>query len=111
MPASNPKCFGLAECRGECSWFRARKAAVAIIQKYRYRLSEPCGGKDQVNGVIAINVARFDPQATRRGDQSNGLPRCCGELKLNPVAACGGGGVSVLNAGEIQAMIAVKISN
>jgi hypothetical protein len=33
---------------------------VAIVQEYRYWLPEPNGGKDQVNGEVAINVASLD---------------------------------------------------
>jgi len=111
MRASSPKCFGLGECRGECSWFGARKASVAIIQKNRYGPSEPCGGKNQVNGVISIHVARLDPQAAGRRDKLNGLLPRGGQLEVNPIGACVGGAVSVLDAGEVRAKIAVKISN
>jgi hypothetical protein len=50
----------LAEYIGECGWFHEGKAAVAIVQKYRDGLPEPSRGKDQVNGMISVDVARFD---------------------------------------------------
>ena len=74
---------------------------MAIIQKYRYGLSEPCGSKNQVNGVISVDVARLNLQAAGRRDKLNGLPARGGELKVNPIGACIGGAVSVLNAGEV----------
>jgi hypothetical protein len=83
---------------------------MAIIQKNRYGLSEPCGGKNQVNGVISVDVARLNLQAAWRRDKLNGLSARGGELQANPVSACIGGAVSVLNAGEVQAMIAIKVS-
>ena len=110
MPAGNPKCFRFAECRGERSWFRARKAPVAVVQKYRYGLSEPCGSKNQVNGVISIDVARLHPQTAGGREKLNGLPPCCRQLKLNPVGAAAAAIMTSLNASEVQAMIAVKIS-
>ncbi|MGB8540597.1 MAG: hypothetical protein WCD49_03070 [Candidatus Acidiferrales bacterium] len=84
---------------------------MAVIQKNRYGLSEPCGSKNQVNDVISIDVARLDPQAAGRRDKLNGLLPRGGELKVNPIGACVGGAVSVLDDGEVRAKIAVKISN
>src|SRR5277367_5364878 len=60
MLASKPTCLGVVEYAGEFSWLRARKTPMTIIQKYRYGLSEPGAGKDQINGVISVNVTRFD---------------------------------------------------
>jgi hypothetical protein len=57
-----------------------RKIAVAIIQKYRYRLPEPGGGEDQVNRMISIDIARLHAQATRGGAKLNRLLPGCGEL-------------------------------
>src|SRR5580693_8203495 len=111
MSVRSRKCFRLAECSEECSWFRARKAPMAIIQKYRYGLSEPCGSKNQVNGVISIDVARLHPQTAGGREKLNGLPPCCRQLKLNPVGAAAAAIMTSLNASEVQAMIAVKISN
>jgi hypothetical protein len=84
---------------------------VAIIQKYRYGLSEPCGSKNQINGVISIDIARLHPQAAGRRDKLKGLPPCCRQLKLNPVGAAAAAIMTSLNASEVQAMIAVKISD
>src|SRR5271169_4481125 len=99
MLASNPTCLGVVEYTGEFSWFRARKTPMTIIQKYRYGLSEPCAGKDQVNGVISIDVTRFDAQAARGRDQLNGLVPCGRELKFNPVGAAAAASGPGLNAG------------
>jgi hypothetical protein len=84
---------------------------MAVVQKNGDRLSEPCGGKNQINGVITIDVARFDPQAARRRDKLNELPSCCRELKLNPVGAAAAAIMPNLNAGQVRALIAIKISN
>ena len=46
---------------------------MAIIEKYCYGLSEPSGGKDQVNGVVSIDVAGLDLEAACRPNKLNRL--------------------------------------
>ena len=112
MPrGSGPTGIRVAEYSGESGWFGARKAAVAVVQNYSDGLPEPCGGKNQINGVISIDVTRFDAQATGWRDKLQGLPPGDGELKLNPVRARAGGVVATLNAGQVGALIAVKIGD
>jgi hypothetical protein len=72
---------------------------VAVIQKYRHGLSEPSGGKDQVNSVVSIDIARLDQEAACRRVKLNGLLPDSGELELNPVTISAGGAAPSLNAG------------
>jgi hypothetical protein len=58
---------------------------LAIVQKYGDRPSEPSGGKDKVNGVVSIDIARLYLQAACRSNKLDGLLPDCGEVKLNPV--------------------------
>src|SRR5579862_6236989 len=70
----------------ERCWFDSRKAAVTIIQQDRNRLSEPGSGKNKINGMVAVHIARLNPQPARGGDKSNRLlPAGCREAKLNPI--------------------------
>src|SRR5579862_876712 len=70
----------------ERCWFDSRKAAVAIIQQDRNRSSEPGGGKDKINRMVAIHIARLNPQPACGSDKANTLlPAGCSETKLNPI--------------------------
>jgi hypothetical protein len=63
---------------------------MAIVKEYRYGLSEPSGGENQVNRMVSIDIARFDQEAACGRDNSNKLPPTCRELKLNPVVSTAG---------------------
>ncbi len=109
--AGRPICSGLVERCGECGGFHAGKPAMAVVQQDRYGLPEPCGGEDQVDGVIAVDVACFDAETTRRRDELHGLSARRGELILNPVGTGSGCAATRLNAGQVQAAVAIKIGN
>jgi hypothetical protein len=84
---------------------------MAVIEKYRYRLSEPSGDEDQVDRMVAIDIARFDQQAARRGNELNGLSPDGGKLKLNRVISTARAVLYGLNAGEIRTKVPVEIGD
>jgi hypothetical protein len=98
-----------AERSGECSWFDARKTAVAVIKEYRHGLSEPGSSQHQVNGVVSIDIACFNLETSGRRGKSNELPPSCGKLKLNPVIRAPGATRSGLNAGRVWLTVSVKV--
>jgi len=52
---------------------------VAVVKKYRYRLSERCR-EDQIDSMISVYIARLDQQATGRRNYSKRLPSNLGQL-------------------------------
>jgi hypothetical protein len=84
---------------------------MAIIEQYRYGLSAPSCGEDEINNMISIDIARFDQEAANRPDHANRLPPGCGELKLNPVVSSAGTVWPSLNACQIWTKVPVEIGN
>src|SRR3984885_8252765 len=84
---------------------------MAVVQQDRYGLPEPCGGEDQVDGMISVDVACFDAETTRGRDKLHGVPARRGELKLNPVGAGTRYAASRLDAGQVEAAVAVEIGD
>jgi hypothetical protein len=84
---------------------------MAIIKKYRYWLSQPRGGKDQVNGMVSIDIARFNYQPASRCNKLNRLPPGFRKLKLNPVVGTRRVAPPGLNAGYVGVKVSVKIIN
>src|SRR5580700_2654314 len=82
---------------------------MAVVQQDRYRLPEPCGGKDQVDGMISVDVACLDAETPRGRDKLHGFPARGRELKLNPIGAGAGCAASGLDTRRVGAAIAVKI--
>jgi hypothetical protein len=82
---------------------------VAVIEKYRYGLSEPGSSQNKVDGVVSIDIARFNLEASCRRGKSNKLPLGCGELKLNAVIGVPGASRSGLNAGRVWQTVSVKV--
>ena len=58
--------------------------------------------------MVSIDIAGFDPEATRRREKPNRLPPGYGELKLNPVVNSAETVCPGLNAGQIRMHIPVK---
>ena len=85
--------------------------AVTIIEEYRYGLSAPSGGEDESNGMVSIDIARFDQEPANRTDTANRLPTSCRKLKLNPVVGRRRVALRGLNAGFIGTKAPVKIGN
>lgn len=50
---------------------------MTVIKKYGYRLFEPSRGKDEVNGVVPVDIPRLDLETARRRDKLNYLPSGC----------------------------------
>jgi hypothetical protein len=73
------------KCPGEGRYFGSRKAAMTVVEEYRYRLFAPRGGYNQVNRMISVHVAGFNEEPARRANQSKRLPSRCGKLKLNAI--------------------------
>lgn len=84
---------------------------MTIVKKYRHGLSAPCGGDDQIDSVISVDVPRLDPEAAYRSDEVNRLSSDLGEVYLNRVVGCAGPVLSSLDAGEIRATVAVEIGD
>jgi hypothetical protein len=84
---------------------------MAIIKKYRHRLSGPSRGKDEVDRVVSIDIPRLDQKAARRRDKVNCLPPGCRKLELDPVVSRGGPDLVGLDTGEIGALVTVEIGN
>ena len=84
---------------------------MPIIKQHRDGLPEPRGGENQVNGVIAVDVAGFNQQPARRRDKPYELSPGGGALKLDPVVAVALGATARLNRGLVEVMIAVKIGD
>ncbi|HXA77805.1 MAG TPA: hypothetical protein VNV41_11805 [Candidatus Acidoferrales bacterium] len=82
---------------------------MAIIEKYRYGLSEPSSSQDKVNGMISIDVARFNLETSRGRGKSNQLPPACGKLKSNPVISVPGATRCGLNARCVWLTVSVKV--
>ena len=56
----SPLCCGFVERFGKRSRLGSRKTAMPIIEKDGYGLIVPCSGKDEVNSMVSIDVARLN---------------------------------------------------
>jgi len=73
----NPTCVGFREYIREVGWLGSRKAAMSIVKKYRYGQLEPGRPDNEINGMVAIDVARLDLESAGRRNKLNGmLPDC-----------------------------------
>jgi len=84
---------------------------MAVVKKYGHGLFAPCGGDDQINTVISINVARLDEQAAYRGNKVDRLSSDLRKVYLNRVVGTARPVLSSLNAGEIWTTVAVEIGD
>lgn len=84
---------------------------MAVVEKYRHGLSEPCGGDDEINSVISINVPRLDQEAACWSNKVNRLSSELRKLYLNRVVGTAAPVLFGLNAGEIWATVAVEIGD
>jgi len=84
---------------------------VAVVEKYRHGLSAPCGGNNQIDTVISIDVPRLDQEAAYRGHKVNRLSSDLGKVYLNRVVGTVVCVLSGLNAGEIWTTVAIEIRN
>jgi hypothetical protein len=84
---------------------------VPIVEQNRHLPAEPGGGKHQVNGMIAVNVARFDEQTTPGRDHAQEMRTTCRQANANPIACLRGFGLSRLNGHQIGTIISIEIGN
>lgn len=75
--AGSPTCDEFREYIRKVGWLGSRKAAMSIVKKYRYGQVEPGRPENEINGTIAIEVARLDLESAGGRNKLNGmLPDC-----------------------------------
>jgi hypothetical protein len=84
---------------------------VAVVKKYGHRLFAPCGGDNQVDRVISIDVPRFDQEAAHRRNKLNRLSSDLRKEYLNRVVGIARPVLSSLNSGEIWTTVAVEVGD
>ncbi|MGD0963378.1 MAG: hypothetical protein ABSA57_05690 [Candidatus Acidiferrales bacterium] len=82
---------------------------MAIIEKDRYGLSQPRGGKDQVNCVVSVDITGLNEQAARRPSQTNRLWPSRRELELNPIVGNARTIDHRVDTGQIRVDIPVEV--
>ncbi len=84
---------------------------MAVIEKNRHGLLKPRAGQNQIKGMVAVDVACHDLQATRRGDDQNPLALASRNLQPNPVVCL----ESITSPGfdirKVGTAIAVQVGN
>ena len=84
---------------------------MAVIEKNRDRLIKPRAGQNQIKGMVAVDVARHDLQAARRGNDQNPLALASRNLQPNPVVCQGNITSPGFNISQVGTTIAVQISD
>src|SRR6202007_453213 len=84
-------CAAVAERSGKGGLVNLFEPAWAVVEKNRDWFTKGSGGQDEINGVVAVDVARQDLQAARRGYHSDG--RGASGSQLTPKRVYGLAGV------------------
>lgn len=111
MVIGSEPCAGVAERSGKGVLVNLFEPATAVVEKNRDRFAKGGGREDKINGVVAVDVARQDLQATGWGYDSDGLAATGSQLKPNRVNGLARIGTGDFDAGQVGMQVAVKISD
>jgi hypothetical protein len=75
--AGSPTCVGFRVYIREVGWLGSRKGAMSIVKKYRYGQIGPSRPNNEINGMVAIDVARLDQESAGGCNKLNGTPPDC----------------------------------
>ena len=89
LSGGTPACLGFTECSRKGSRLHLRKHSVTIIEKNCHGLPKPRCSEDQIESVIAVDIARSDLETAYRRDDLKRLPPGGTELQLNPIICAG----------------------
>ena len=84
---------------------------MAVIEKNCDGSPEPNCRYDQVNGVIAVHIARRNFQAARRSHNQNRLPFRRAQPKSNPVVGQRNRTAADANVRQIGAQVTIEVRN
>ena len=93
------------------SGIRSRKISETIIQQNGDGLVCPRRRDDDIEKIVSVYVARGDSQPAYGRRDAHGLPTASAEVKCNPVARTARAALTDVHAGQIRAVISVKISD
>jgi len=82
---------------------------VAVIDQNRDRLIQPGRADNQINNVVAVNVARRDLQSANRSVHADGLPRARAQAEIDPVARMRRADQPSLDGGKIRPIVPIEI--
>ena len=84
---------------------------MAVVQKHGNRLTEAGSHHDQIDSMVAVDIAGQKLQASDWSYQPNRLAAHRGQLKLNRVNALGRVAASNFDSGQVWIQITIEISD
>jgi hypothetical protein len=84
---------------------------MTVVEENGYRPPGPGRRQNQVDGMISVDVLRFDQESARRAYESNRLRLRCAQIDLNPVIRRNRIAPPWLNAREIGTKIVVEVGH